>query len=200
MRDHPRVAMVALTISSMATVVHSKGAAAQDSPDVFGAGKALELVVSMAAQMTITSQLCGYGKAQTWSDVVDAIDKRYRYCVAQHAAWSDLARGWEKAAREAKERGESTTIGSLAFQTFLRTRGADARAQGVVKYCTAGPWQTSIEAGEAEAESQRINPNAKHDDKTIFGPAFVGWVINLGRDPAWVDAPCDKYFFPHSGR
>ena len=45
---------------------------------------------------------------------------------------------------------------------------------------------------EARADFMRVHPAAKLDE----GLAFFHFILGLGSDPAWVEASCDKDFWP----
>lgn len=169
---------------------------AQIDDKVIVAGKGMEMVVPVIAQLVVAAELCGFGETQSWKRIIEAIDNRYRHCLAQDPGWSGLAVGWEKQEREAKARGSSTIIGSLAFEDFLGTRGAEARATGSASYCT-GPWRMVLEPGsateQAKAEFLRSKPSVTAERLEEF-LSWTSWIHTLGDDQGWVKTPCDAFW------
>ncbi|WP_422015506.1 hypothetical protein [Reyranella sp.] len=48
----------------------------------------LELGMGFVAAMVVASQRCGYGDANGWRRVVEAIDRRYSFCAARDPYWT----------------------------------------------------------------------------------------------------------------
>lgn len=159
---------------------------AQTEDQVFMAGKLMEMVGPSLAQAVIAVELCGVGDAGPWKRTVSAIDRRYARCSAQEAGWKKLV---EK---------QDTPVGTFAFESFLATRGAEARAQGAAGYCGRVPWKLVLAPGAATSEAKasflRERPDVAREALDEF-VSWMGWVRGLGDDQRWVDAPC-KDFFP----
>lgn len=158
---------------------------AQTDDRVFMAGKLMEMVGPSLAQAVIAVELCGVGDADPWKRTVSAIDRRYARCSAQEAGWKKLA---EK---------PDTPVGTLAFESFLATRGAEARAQGAATYCGRVPWKLVLVPGAATSEAKasflRERPEVSREALGEF-VSWMGWVRALGEDQRWVDAPCNDFF------
>jgi hypothetical protein len=158
---------------------------AQSEEKLFAAGKVLELVGPTLAQAVIAVELCGIGDATPWKKAVAAIDRRHARCIAQDATWKKLT---EK---------PDALAGTFAFDAFMSTRGAEARAQGAASYCGRVPWKMVLvpgaateQAKEAFLREQPKIPRAAFDEFV----AWADWVRALGDDPRWVDAPCTEFW------
>lgn len=153
---------------------------------LFVAGKSMEMIGPSLAQAVIAVELCGVGDAEPWKRVVSAIDRRHARCIAEDAGWKELT---EK---------PDAPVGTFAFESFLATRGAEARAQGAAAYCGRVPWKLVLVPGaatdDAKAAFLRERPQVSREalDEFVW---WMGWVRALGDDTRWVDAPC-KDFFP----
>ena len=158
---------------------------AQIEDKLFAASKAMELVAPALAQAVIAVELCRVGDAAPWKKVVAAIDKRHAHCIAEDAEWKKLA---EK---------PDVLAGTFAFDSFLATRGAEARAQGATAYCVRVPWQMVLVPGAATEEAKATFLRQRSDvprealDDFIF---WMGWVRALGDDTRWIEAPCTDFW------
>jgi hypothetical protein len=170
--------------------------ASADEPNVFKAGAEAEILLSTVAELTVATELCAVGDRQDWQRVVQAVDRRYRFCAGKHAAWSRLLGDFEEDEKRSTAQGSSRSFGSFAVDSFVKSRGAEARAMGAQVYCAKLPWKLLLVPGaatpEARAEYLKTNPTGALDNAL----AFFGYVRNLGVDTAWVEAPCDKDFWP----
>lgn len=171
-------------------------AAHADDTRLFKAGSGGAIILSSVAEMMIATGMCSLGDREDWQKVVAAVDRRYRFCVAKDAAWSGLMADFKQAEAKAKADGSNRSWGSFAVESFLETRGAEARAMGMMAYCAKLPWKLILVPGaataEAKAEYMKTHPEANLDK----GLAFFSFIRNLGTDTAWVEAPCDKGFWP----
>lgn len=133
----------------------------------------LEIAMGFVAAMVVASQRCGYGDANKWKRVVEAIDRRYAFCATREPLWmAAVERAFAKQAQEARARGLRTGMGSLAFEFMLPT----AARQFDAKYASEGCSSFPKEMVEGEA------------------PATVRQLFDLGRDTAWIEAACDKFY------
>ena len=159
---------------------------AQSDEKLFLAGKLMEMVAPSLAQAVIAVDLCGVGSAEPWKRAVAAIDRRQARCVAEQAGWKKLT---EKS---------DVPAGTFAFDSFLATRGAEARAQGAAAYCGRVPWKLVLVPGAAtdaaKEDFRRERPDVPRAALDEF-VSWMGWVRALGDDTRWVDAPC-KDFWP----
>lgn len=182
-----------LVLLAMLTVAPSVRA---DEARLFKAGNGGAIILSSVAEMMIATGMCSLGDREDWQKVVAAVDRRYRFCVAKDAAWSGLMDGFNEAETKAKAERSNRSWGSFAVESFLDTRGAEARAMGMLAYCAKMPWKMILTPGaatpEAKAEYMKTHPQATLDK----GLAFFTFIRNLGIDTAWVEAPCDKDFWP----
>lgn len=158
---------------------------AQADAKLFAAGKALELVGPTLAQAVIAAELCGIGDATPWKKAVAAIDRRHARCIAEDPTWKGLT---EK---------PDALAGTFAFDSFMNTRGAEARAQGATAYCSRVPWKMVLvpgaatdQAKEAFLREQSRVPREALDEFL----AWANWVRALGDDPRWVEAPCAEFW------
>ncbi len=174
----------------------ARGALAQVDGRVFKAGGVGEMVLGSLALAQIATRMCGVGDPETLNRVVAAVDRRFRICVDKDAAWSSLIEEFKQEELDSRARGSSRSLGTFYFESVFRTRSAEAQAKGATAYCAGLPWKMLLEPGaateEAKAEFRRTRPQAPLDE----GLSFFGWILNLGRDTAWVETPCDKDFWP----
>jgi hypothetical protein len=178
----------------LATTLALAPAAWADESRLFKAGNGGAIILSSVAEMMIATGMCALGDREDWQKVVAAVDRRYQFCVAKDPAWSGLMDSFKQA--EARAKGSSRSWGSFAVDSFLQSRGAEARAMGMMAYCAKLPWKLILVPGaatpEAKAEYKKAHPEANLDQ----GLAFFTYIRNLGTDTAWVEAPCDKDFWP----
>jgi len=181
---------------ALLTMLALAPAARADEARLFKAGNGGAIILSSVAEMMIATGMCSLGDREDWQKVVAAVDRRYRFCVAKDAAWSALMDDFKQAKTKAKAEGSKRSWGSFAVESFLDTRGAEARAMGMMAYCAKMPWKLILVPGaatpEAKAEYKKAHPQASLDQ----GLAFFAFIRNLGADTAWVEAPCDKDFWP----
>ena len=169
------------------------GAAAQnDASRIFKAGSGGAVILATVAEAMIATETCSVGDRADWQKVVDAIDRRYRFCVAADPAWARLMDDFRQAGAE----GTSRSWGSFAAESMLGTRGAEARAMGKEAFCAKLPWTLVLVPGaatdEAKAEFKKAHPDAPLDS----GLRFFAYIRALGSDPGWIESPCDRDFWP----
>jgi hypothetical protein len=167
-----------------------------DEAKIFKAGAQAEILLTTVAEIMIATGMCSVGDREEWQRVVTAVDRRYRFCAAKDAAWSKLLDGFSEPEKQSIAQDPSRPFASVAVDAFLNTRGAEARAMGEQAYCAKLPWKLLLMPGaataEAKAEFLKANPGATLDSAL----AFFAYIRNLGTDAAWVEAPCDKDFWP----
>jgi hypothetical protein len=173
------------------------GARAQPAAgDVQISGMAGTIVLSYVAHLMIATGMCTLGDREDWQKVVVATDKRYRFCAAKYPAWSGLLGDFKEDERKSLAAGQSRSFGSFYVEHFLNTRGYEARRQGMEAYCASAPWKMLLAPGaatpEAKAEYLKARPQADLEGNL----KIVGLIRRLGVDPAWIEAPCDKEFWP----
>ncbi|UYN93538.1 MAG: hypothetical protein KIT25_15940 [Enhydrobacter sp.] len=185
-----------LPIAAILVALAPSLAAAQTDPRVGRASRLGEIVVSTAAQARIATQLCKVGRADDIDRIIMAMDKRYRYCASKDPAWTALLGKFAADEQRAKAADDGRSLGSFHYDALLKERTPDAEAAGAHKYCTDLPWKMMLEPAaatdSAKAEYKRSHPEAKLED----GLAFLHWLIGLGRDQTWTEAPCDTAFWP----
>ena len=69
---------LALVVALLACI---SGAQADDAK-LFKAGGEAEIILSSVAEMMIATGVCTVGDREDWQRVVNAVDRRYRFCVA----------------------------------------------------------------------------------------------------------------------
>jgi hypothetical protein len=156
------------------------------------AGGEAAMILSAVAEMMIATGMCTLGDRQDWQRVVDAVDRRYRFCVAKDPSWASLMAEFKNAEKQ-------RSFGSLAVEAFLDTRGAEARRMGMQAFCSKLPWKMVLVPGaatpEAKAEHMKAHPKATLDEAL----AFFGYIRGLGTDTSWVERPCEDFWPPFPG-
>lgn len=134
----------------------------------------LEIGIGFVATMVVASQRCGYGNASDWMRVVDAVDRRYAFCAARDSYWTTAVdRTFAKQVPEARARGSSTGMGSLAFEFILPTATRQFEAKYASAGCVSSPREI-VEGGSAGSTVRKL--------------------FDLGRDATWIEASCDKFY------
>jgi hypothetical protein len=168
---------------------------AHAEPDVWGTGKGLEMVFFSLGRFKAASELCGYHGMERWDAVVDAIDKRYEFCVTQDSRWSSLREQGDRKVCEAK--GMNTSCGLASINVRINADGYIKRAQlaGVQAFCDGFPWKWVGESGpdNEKAKADYIKADPKGETSTEL--KLFAWLETLGRNPDWVTAPCDTSFW-----
>ena len=158
---------------------------AQIDGKLFAAGKVMEMVGPSMAQAVIAVELCGVGDAAPWKKVVAAIDRRHARCIAQDAGWKQLV---EK---------PDTLAGTFAFDSFLNTRGAEARTQGAATYCSRVPWKMVLVPDAATEPAKeaflRERPQVTREALDEF-ISWMSWVRALADNTSWIDSPCTDFW------
>ncbi len=194
----------AIAAGAIGLAAHGAQAQAQTQPPapeqrdsrLFVAGGGAELIVGSLAQAIIATRLCGVGDAEVLRRVVAAIDRRYRFCVARDPAWSGLLGDFAEQERQSLAEGATRSLGTFALRAFERTRGAEAEAQGQAAYCAALPWKMLVDPAARTPEALVASKQANPTLDLAQGFAWFDWIVGLGRDTAWTEAPCDKEFWP----
>jgi len=187
-----------LFLSMLALLLASGTASAQstDASRIFKAGSGGAVIMATVAEMMIATETCALGNRADWQKVVDAVDRRYRFCVAKDPAWGRLMDDFRQATGQTGAAGPSRAWGSFAVESMLETRGAESRAMGNDAFCAKMPWKLVLEPSaateEAKAEFKKANPDANLDGAL----RFFTYIRNLGADSAWTEAPCDTDFWP----
>jgi hypothetical protein len=183
-------ALLAVALLLLATPCRAQSTSDDIDGDVFAAGKELEMIGPAVAQAVIAIELCGGGNAEPWKKVVAAIDERHKKCIAEDAKWKGLT-----------EKPDSLA-GTYAFESFLNTRGAEARAQGAADYCGRVPWKAVLDpvatTGPTKEAFLRDHPKVSAEKLDEF-LALMGWIRKLGEDTRWVSTAC-KSFWPEGPR
>jgi hypothetical protein len=185
--------------AAIITVLLATGAstwAQNDASRVFKAGSGGTVILSTVAELTLATEMCKLGDRADWDKVVTAIDKRYRFCASKDPAWTRLMDDFKETESKAAAEGSTRSWGSFGLDAVMLQRGAEARAMGAEAFCAKLPWKLVLVPGaatpEAKAEYMKANPDA------TLEPAlkFFAYIRNLGTDAAWIEAPCDKDFWP----
>lgn len=137
---------------------------AQSDEQFFTAGKVMEMVGPSLAQAVIAAELCGVGDAEPWKRAVSAIDRRQARCVAEGAGWKKLT---EK---------PDVPVGTFAFESFLATRGAEARAEGTAAYCGRVPWKLVLAPAAATDDAKAAFLRERPQISREALDEFVSWM------------------------
>lgn len=181
-------------IFAILTMMVFASPARADEASLFKAGNGGAIILSTVAEMMIATGMCSLGNREDWQKVVAAVDRRYRFCVARDAAWARLMEDFKQA--ESLAQGSDRSWGSFAVESFLETRGAEARAMGPMSYCAKMPWKLILVPDAATAEAKADYLKAHPQASLGQGLAFFAYIRNLGTNAAWVESPCDKDFWP----
>ena len=173
------------------------GAWAQnDANRIFKAGSGGSVILSTVGELMIATEMCKLGDRADWDRVVAAVDRRYRFCASKDPAWTRLMDDFKEAESKAVAEGSIRSWGSFGLETVLVHRGAEARAMGTEAFCAKLPWKLVLVPGaataEAKAEYMKANPQSTLEQAL----RFFAYIRNLGTDAAWIEAPCDKDFWP----
>jgi hypothetical protein len=183
-------------IAIVALLVVGNASAQDDTGRIFRAWGGGGIILSTVAEMMIATETCALGDREEWQKVVVGVDRRYRFCVAKDPLWSRLMDDFKEAQSKALAERSGRSWGSFALDALLETRGAEARAAGRDAFCSKMPWKLVLVPGaataDAKAEYLKTNPQATLD-KAL---AFFTWIRKLGTETAWIEAPCDKDFWP----
>jgi hypothetical protein len=160
---------------ALLAIAAASGAAAK--PDQAGIAKAsgqATVLLYSVSQLMIAADMCSLGSRDEWHRVVDAVDRRYRFCAAQEPSWSGLLGDFKDAEAKSVAQGSRKSLGSFVVEKLLEGGTAEARAMGKDEYCGRGNLREALEKGQS----------------------FIDYIRGLGTDTAWVEAPCDKDFWP----
>lgn len=152
------------------------------------------IVLSTVAEMMIATGMCTLGDREDWQKVIAAADRRYRFCASKDQGWSVLLEDFKEAEKQAE--GTDRSWGSFAVDRFLATRTVEARKTGAEAFCAKLPWKLILVPGADTQEARDEYKKANPDNTLDSALAFFGYVRKLGIDTAWVEAPCDKDFWP----
>ena len=165
-------------------------------PKVVEAARTLRAVVELAASSVAATEFCKIGDNKRWIHVVTVAEVRYAKCVAEDRGWATLSQGLDKEGEQARAKGYPYGAPWLLFMRALNASQYEADTMGVEAYCASEPWKLindprSLSAAEIAAY-KRDNPtrNVDYDIRLIIS------MLALRDDTGWVNAPCDKLFWP----
>lgn len=171
---------------------------------------AVELIVSMAATLQVTSRQCRLGDPEAWTRVIDSVDRRYRRCVAPGSPLEQaVARRFSSQRASALAAGKSVDLGSLAWAKWLPIRSRVGMSDDPKDACSKvgasptfkavlDPESVTPQLTEAAFEEERNEIQTHRDNLWTF--SSFAHVRALGADQACVEAPCDVFFPERSGK
>jgi hypothetical protein len=190
------VVMKPAILAAALLAIAGTAAAQNDADRIFKAGSGGSVILSTVGELIVAVETCKVGDRAEWDGVVSAIDRRYRFCAAKDPAWTRLMDDFKEAEAKALAEGATRSWGSFGLETVLQHRGAEARAMGTEAFCAKLPWRLILVPGaatdEARAEHMKANPQSTLDQAL----RFFAYIRTLGSDAAWIEAPCDKAFWP----
>jgi hypothetical protein len=189
---HARLIVLLVATGSMTPF---GGTASRAEPEIWQAGKGIEMVVGSIARLKAAAQLCRYGRAERWDAIIEAIDKRYARCVAEDGRWSQLMRDADKKDCEAKPKDVSCGPGSVYVRADFDEDVRKARKIGVEAFCDSFPWKWVMESGPENAKAKEGYIKADPRSEVSMMLTLFDSVEAIGRQLDWVAAPCDKSFW-----
>jgi hypothetical protein len=170
----------------------------------------VELIASMAATLHVLSWRCQLGNPEAWTQVIDAVDRRYRRCVPLGSPLEQaVARQFSSQWTYALAAGTSLDVGTLAWEKWLPVRSrrvmSDYLADGCAKIASSPTFKAVLDPNsatprqrEAALEEEREEIRTHLDNLWTF--SRFAYVRELGVDQNWVEAPCDAFFPERSGK
>ena len=165
-------------------------------PKVLEAARTLRSVIELASSSIAATEFCKIGDDKGWLHVVGAAEARYAKCVEQDRGWITLSQGLDKEREEATANNYPSGAPWLLFMRSLNGRQYEADTMGITGYCTSQPWQlindpSSLSAKQL-ADYKRDNPTRNVD----YDIALITSMLDLGKNAQWIEASCDKLFWP----
>ncbi len=167
----------------------SGSAFSQADARITAARSTLDLVIGLLSQSMFAIRFCAEGDMNAWYILISTIDRRQATCVGQDLAWLALNKGWEKEEVEARTlKLKEPGIGSFSYIRAMKEFPESVKGEAAIqRFCAAVPWKVLLKPNEATAQ----------DQEKYVDPIYVmNTVRNLAFERAWVDAPCDKSFWP----
>jgi hypothetical protein len=165
-------------------------------PKVVEAARTLRAVIELASSSIAATEFCKIGDDKGWLRVVGAVERRYAKCVEQDRSWITLSQGLDKEREEATAKSYPSGAPWLLFMRALNGSQYEADTMGIARYCASQPWQlisdpSSLSAKQL-ADYKRDNPTRNVD----YDIALITSMLDLGKNAQWIEAPCDKLFWP----
>jgi hypothetical protein len=151
-------------------------------------------IIQEIAALDVASETCRFAKRPEWDNVIAAIDKRFRYCVAQDSSWKLLGIGFAPLEEKSVAEGSSRSLGSFIADSKKAGEVGQLEWSGKRHYCSARPWrlQAAPEKVTAEDKAEFLKSHPGYPlDGVISTGAFI---LSLGANTAWVEAPCDAFW------
>jgi len=157
----------------------------------------LDAVMKVISTSVLASNLCTSGDMKALFFAIDAIDRRYAFCVGQDSKWRALEQKWEKEKGSKNAQSmKNPGIGSFAYIREMAELPEEVQAVGEEIFCSMAPWNILLNPDEpnteAKEEFRRAHPHLNIDaslDRILA-------IRMLGLDRRWIKEPCDKSFWP----
>ena len=151
-------------------------------------------IVQEIVALDVGSETCGFAKRPEWDNVIAAIDKRFRYCVAQDPSWKLLGIGFAPFEEKSVAEGSSRSLGSFLADSKKDRELGELKQYGKQHYCAVRP-------GKLQAAPEKVTVEDKaeflksHPGYPLDGVISTGkFILTLGANTAWVEAPCDEFW------
>ncbi len=167
----------------------------QTDPKVVDAARKLRSVVDIVAVSVLGADECKLGDRQPWLRALGLVESRYAACVREDRGWEALVQGLDEEREFAIKSRLATSAPMLLFMRAISAHGSRALDEGEA-FCKDSRWKLilmpeSVTTAQIE-EHNRVNPDKKIE-RAVGNAAAV---LSLGKDSGWIDAPCDKNFWP----
>jgi len=151
-------------------------------------------IIGEIVALEVGSEACEFAKRSEWDNVISAIDKRFRYCVALDSSWKLLGIGFASLEEKSVAAGSSRSLGSFLADSMKDREVDELRRYGKQHYCAVRPGKLQANPEkvtvEDKAEFLRSNPGYPLDGVISTGK----FILSLGANTDWVEAPCDKFW------
>ena len=168
-------------------------AQAQDDKVELAYDTAQTVMPDIAAAIIVT-ETCGIGDRQEWEKVIGAIDRRFRYCSAKDPSWKALLKNFVEAEEKSLKEGSSRSLGSFVAELGRRSALSALKSLGKDGFCAARPWKMLLGPTKVTAEDKAQFLKAHPDYLLDQDLAVAAFILGLGTDAAWIEAPCDKFW------
>ncbi len=167
----------------------SGSAFGQSDARITAARSTLDLVMDLLSQSMFAIRFCAEGDMNGWYILISTIDRRQATCIGQDPAWIALNKGWEKEEVEARTlKLKDAGIGSFSYVRAMKEFPESVKGEAAIqRFCAAVPWKVLLKPNEATAQEQEKYAEPIRVMHTVRALAF---------ERGWVDAPCDKSFWP----
>ena len=153
-----------------------------------------QVVIPEVAAAIVVTEAGGIGERQEWEKVIGAIDRRFRYCSTKDPSWKALLRNFVDAEEKSLKKGSSRSLGSFVAELGRGSALSELKSRGKDGFCAARPWKMLLAPTKVTSEdkAQFLNAHPGYQlDQDLNVAAFI---LGLGTDATWIEAPCDKFW------